>query len=568
MALLLQEPFTTVLTMLTFLKTLFQKKPDASAPVGAVASPSVSVAQPQAASPVRAVADQGTPAAQVAVARLSLLPILQKLPEDLRANIAKYPDGTPTVALPLATIQKQLAQGSVKMSLASLYRQAPAGTFTSAKVEDKRMIEVPMAEVLRHVQPMNLRRRADQRKVDLPSNAPQLFGDRSNPFAVAPSEGDDEPAPAPRPRAQEEAPSVETAPPYFVPLKMEAGAEAKSAKPSALATPSVEGEVTIPLAMLMGGWPEPARAEAAAMMEAVVEIPAALLAPMMGRGKVIFSWGQVRSWIKPAPTGQTEAREATEIVLPIKVVAPAFIMQTKPVTPRKQVDMDETIPSLFDGGEAARPVSPAPAPAPVEPIAIVDVPRYETVQMSEPLRMQVSPVEDELELEEDDASETPAALPFRLKVETESESEAPAPEPEPVEAAVPASLPEPIPHVNGTAKVRSPHEMMEAITKLPGVAGAIVALREGLPVAAKLPEQMKADTVAAFLPQIFGRLNNYTQEMQIGEVEDLLLTVNGAHFQGYHMGEIYFAVLGQPGQALPWQELREMVHELQTQAPA
>jgi predicted regulator of Ras-like GTPase activity (Roadblock/LC7/MglB family) len=100
---------------------------------------------------------------------------------------------------------------------------------------------------------------------------------------------------------------------------------------------------------------------------------------------------------------------------------------------------------------------------------------------------------------------------------------------------------------------------------LPGVAGAIVALREGLVVAAKLPEHMKGDTVAAFLPQIFARLNNYAQEMQLGEVEDVLLTTNGAHFQGYRMGEVYFAVLGIAGEALPWDALRLVVHELQTQ---
>ena len=85
------------------------------------------------------------------MARLSLLAILEKVAGRLRANVAKFPGATVTVALPLATIQKQLGAGSVKMSLASLYRQAPAGTFKQPRIEEKRMVEVPLAEVLRHV---------------------------------------------------------------------------------------------------------------------------------------------------------------------------------------------------------------------------------------------------------------------------------------------------------------------------------------------------------------------------------------------------------------------------------
>src|SRR4051812_37002318 len=175
-------------SMFTFLKTLFHKKPaDAPAEVAASSLP----AQPER-HIVRATPSPEATAAvpQVAVARLSLLAILQKLPADLQANISQFPDETVTVALPLTSIQKQLAAGSVKMSLASLYRQSPRGTFKSAKIEEKRMIEVPLSEAMKHVQPEAFRRRTDQRKVDLPKNAPQLFGDRKNPFALAPSESE------------------------------------------------------------------------------------------------------------------------------------------------------------------------------------------------------------------------------------------------------------------------------------------------------------------------------------------------------------------------------------------
>ncbi|HEX8296818.1 MAG TPA: hypothetical protein VF593_10985, partial [Chthoniobacteraceae bacterium] len=88
---------------------------------------------------------------------------------------------------------------------------------------------------------------------------------------------------------------------------------------------------------------------------------------------------------------------------------------------------------------------------------------------------------------------------------------------------------------------------------------------EGLLVAHSLPEDVKSDVVAAFLPQIFARLNQYSGEMKLGEVDDLLFTTHGAHCQIYRLGFIYFAVLGKPGESLPWHELRVIADELSKQ---
>jgi predicted regulator of Ras-like GTPase activity (Roadblock/LC7/MglB family) len=111
----------------------------------------------------------------------------------------------------------------------------------------------------------------------------------------------------------------------------------------------------------------------------------------------------------------------------------------------------------------------------------------------------------------------------------------------------------------------TPSEIVENTVKLPGVAGAIVALQEGLPVASSLPEGVKSDVVAAFLPQIFARLNQYSGEMKLGEVDDLLFTTHGAHCQIYRLGFVYLAVLGKPGESLPWAELRLISEELARQ---
>jgi len=80
-----------------------------------------------------------------------------------------------------------------------------------------------------------------------------------------------------------------------------------------------------------------------------------------------------------------------------------------------------------------------------------------------------------------------------------------------------------------------------------------------------LPADVNAETVAAFLPQIFTRLNQYAGEMKLGDVDDLLFTTRGAHCLIYRLGTVYFAVLGKPGQSLPWNELRLVAAELSRQ---
>jgi predicted regulator of Ras-like GTPase activity (Roadblock/LC7/MglB family) len=562
--------------MLSYLKKLFSKQPASAAAQSAtpVRAPRVVAASP------RAVA---TPSAkpQLAVAQLSLAAILAKFPDDLCGNIAASPDPTATVALPLATIHKQLANGAVKMSLASLYRQAPPGTFHDTKSEEKRMVEVPLSEVMRHVNVQGLRRRQDQRRVELPKGAPQLFGDRNNPYAVAPSFSDEEEevaAPeAPAAEAHAEAEDEElampvfrmaprTAPPTstFTPPAVAPSASQPPATPALNGkngkssknghSPAVEasGTILLRLADLCEGWQEPIRSEALGLGGVEVALPAAAVAPMMSKGKVAFTWGQIRCFLTE-PTGNgTQGDENTELSLPLKVVAPAFMAHSKPTRRAKAIEFDDSIPPLFGGaaktgGEAA-PAKEAPAapeaeaaPAPAEE-ALAPAPAIPAKGLK-------------FSWAEQPAAERPA-------------TEAPAPaHPSVVLAPVEAhSLGEVFGQAGRTQW--SVQEIIEQTAKLPGVAGAVLALQEGLPVAASLPEEIKGDTVAAFLPQIFARLNNYTGEMNLAPVEEVLLTTDGAHFQAYRLGQLYFAVLGQRGGALPWDSLRLVVDELVKQSRA
>ena len=254
------------------------------------------------------------------------------------------------------------------------------------------------------------------------------------------------------------------------------------------------------------------------MGDAKVALPAAAITAGVAKGKVIFSWGQIRSWVTPPPT-PTQAKETTELTLPLKVVAPAFLAHSKPGAARKSIAMDDSIPALFSGGDTSKPAAaPVSIPGPAVQPSSAAIPAPAVIPAPAP---------------------EPTAPDHRAR----ARSAAPA---APASAALTISqmLGEP------DKPQWSPQELVLAAIGLDGVSGAVIGLHEGLLVAAELPDHLKGDTIAAFLPQMFARLNNYTGEMKLGSVDELLFTTQDAHFQAYKLGEIYLAVLGKPGEAL------------------
>ena len=495
----------------------------------------------------------------VALAHLSLAAIVSRFPDELKATVLQQPDPAATIALPLQLIHKQLASGVVKMSLASLHRQAPPGVFGPLVSGDKRQVEIPLKEVFRHVQPQALQRRLDQRPLDTLENDFNLFGNADQPHTISPTTPENPPRrdsttlrfnPPSRIEktahsAAQSAPLVPNgkssgiAPPsgmrLIAPPVEVNGSKAAAAPPAAPAGPTV----TLPLAALAQAWPVHICGEIAALDPATtVTLPGEAVSAGLAKGKVVFTWGEIRAGLQPVPTEPTALDEETALQLPLKIVAPAFLAATKNgKAERKGVQLDESIPALFSGAREPAPVVPAPVvPAPVVPAPMEEPP-------AEPVS--ALPVEPMSALPAEPAPEPPAEIA--------------APEPQKVPATVGEVFGEPDRHEF------TPAEIVAGTVKLPGVAGAIVALQEGLPVANSLPEGIKGELVAAFLPQIFARLNQYSGEMKLGEVDDLLFTTHGAHCQIYRLGFVYFAVLGHPGESLPWHELQLIAAELRRQ---
>jgi predicted regulator of Ras-like GTPase activity (Roadblock/LC7/MglB family) len=87
-------------------------------------------------------------------------------------------------------------------------------------------------------------------------------------------------------------------------------------------------------------------------------------------------------------------------------------------------------------------------------------------------------------------------------------------------------------------------------------------MSDGLLVAGDLPPPLKSETMAAFLPQIFGRLAHYSAEIQLGPPSALTLLAGQTPCTIFKTGALYLAVLGKPGETLPDALLQRVAGEL------
>ncbi len=246
----------------------------------------------------------------------------------------------------------------------------------------------------------------------------------------------------------------------------------------------------------------------------------------MRQGKIEYLWHQICSWLNPGPpeTYDSPYGEA-RLTLPLPIVAPLFLRQKtrKPTGPKPAVPNE--IPDLFSVGTSPQTVSPEPA-------------------------------------------KTTAPTPLPATDEAA---------PKPVDAPLPDAAPKPsarsgkggkrpanLAELFGEPNKRkwTPNDIVNKTVELPGVAGALIALQDGLLVAHCMPPGVKAETVGAFLPQIIGRMSQYAKEFQLGGLKSVTLTIDKGRLQIYHPGAIYFAALGRPQDELPQDKLDFIAAEL------
>jgi predicted regulator of Ras-like GTPase activity (Roadblock/LC7/MglB family) len=534
---------------------------------------------------------------------VSLQKILANLPLELQPRVLVPDVGELAISVPLEKILAQLSTGAVKISFGELRRAAP-GVFSQEPDRDRALVSLPLSDVLARLNPALITRRRVQRQVEVPEEITSPFDQYGQglEFSVQSPRGEVPKAPAPSaptpprqtfapppsqvppvrrtftpvpspvpppvmppaaPAPQEIVPAEEfsaepEAPPVspetfsFIPQarptftppapaapqpvihKAPVPAPAPAQVPTAASnaprmaresngtnhTPAAHGNETAPLLLtltsLAESWPEALRKQIVEfnLVEAKVALPVNAVEQALKLGRIAFSWKTLRSWIKPPIPQNESVHDSVVLELPLKIVAPLFLSRQQEANQSKQkVLIDEDIPNLFFGFPQPEPANNTVTGAGAR---TTDTNYYVWDDAADSIR--------------EDASAVPAARPT--------------------------------PGTKFVAKYATPNEVVSRAASLDGVAGALIALPDGLMVASRLSPDLNADTLAAFLPQIFAKVSQCTKELRMGDLNNLNFTVGNVPWKIFRVNAIFFAAFGRAGEALPTAQLAALAAEL------
>jgi predicted regulator of Ras-like GTPase activity (Roadblock/LC7/MglB family) len=314
------------------------------------------------------------------------------------------------------------------------------------------------------------------------------------------------------------------------------------AAPAPAAAPS-GGTLSVSINTVNQKWPESIRQIISQIGATDVEIPNELIEPAVKSGRVEFPWEQLVTWLRPAPQGEVALEHGSLVIeMPLSVIAPLYLQQSKYKT--KQSSVPGGIPDIFSskGEKLAQPDAEAAVEAEEEEVEEVEEEQEEVKAEEETALFQAAPIQAvpvAAPAVHAPTAFVPSVLPDRKRAQSLNEL-----------------------FKEANKKNWTPNEIVHKTITLPGVTGALIALQDGLLVAGSMPPPWKTETIAAFIPQIFGRLTQYTKELQMGEVRTVSFGVESGSLQIFNAGIIYFGALGLHGGSLPVEDLTLIATEL------
>jgi predicted regulator of Ras-like GTPase activity (Roadblock/LC7/MglB family) len=439
------------------------------------------------------------------VLSVTLTDLAVNWPESIRREIHSSSLVNAVCQIPASELSKSLKQGKVELPWKRI-RSWLKPTVSAPSAFGETILQLPL-EILA---PIFLGQKpvVPQKKAEVAADIPDIFS-RTSPISSAPAPA----APPPTYSAPIVAVPPPSAPAPAAPALVPAQAhtELRQAASSNTEFRAKTGPVPVSLSLLASNWPPNLVKEIDTqfLAQGKLEIPVDALEPGMRTGKVDFSWKQLCSWLQPeAPDSLIAAHADTRIELPLSIIAPLYL-QRRPQTPKRAgITMD--VPDLFQAG------GPVPAAAPPEE------------EKRTPLGSLIA---------------APPAEPGNTEIRRRVQDLA---------------------DLFGQPDKRNwtPNEIVQNTSALHGVAGALIALQDGLLVASCMPPEWRTETIAAFLPQIFGRMHQYTKELKMGELHSVTFTVDKGSVQIYAAGIIYFCVLSKAETLLPFYELNLIAKEL------
>jgi predicted regulator of Ras-like GTPase activity (Roadblock/LC7/MglB family) len=518
-------------------------------------------AAPEAAprkSPIRVPVPQAANKAEKADSiEVVLSSLAEAWPAELRAEIARWNLAEAKVALPVESVREGLKRGRVAFLWKTLRSWIAPLPPAGESAHDNVMLEVPLSVITplfisgqkQSVKPFQ---NAELDEIpDLFFDARKGGGDGSSALAVE--------APRVIPTAEGTQVITETETVIAETVAAETvAAETRSSAPvaevsmvpleshSTPAQPANDGSVMrIPINDLFESWPAELRAEIGHwnLPQLMVSLPAEQIDAGLKQGKVAFPWKTLRSWIVPAPPSGSSAHDKAILELPLPVIMPLFLAGRRP-TRKASLQIADDIPDPFADFLPPRPATPAPAPSNTTTF-VADKAKATSTKSNSKAATTPEVVEKSPKSKSSKRKQTPAPAAEPKKVETPVEVQPQAEKP----VAQPNRFPTPV-------------EILASAVGLDGVAGALVALSDGFKVASKLPAGLDGDTLAAFLPHIFSKVNQSTRELRMGDLNNLNFTVDNIPWKIFRVNQLFFAALGHAGTPMPTEQLAALANKL------
>jgi hypothetical protein len=252
------------------------------------------------------------------------------------------------------------------------------------------------------------------------------------------------------------------------------------AQAKAQVAPASSGDgLVLGLTMLAESWPDGIRKEIVHLnlVEAKVTLPTDVVEQGLKQGKLAFSWKTIRSWVKNTPMPPNSVQDGVILELPLKVVAPLFLTRKREgAKDQQKVNVHTDIPNLFFGFPQPESTVAGPVTKPVDTNYYVW----------------------------DDTSDTAHINADEAKHNG--------------------------PGTRLINRCATPNEVVSRAAALDGVAGALVALPDGLMVASRLSGDLNGDTLAAFFFFFFGKVTQCSKVLRMGVLNNLIFSVGNVRW--------------------------------------
>lgn len=301
---------------------------------------------------------------------------------------------------------------------------------------------------------------------------------------------------------------------------------AKSPAKSSSAPQTPEGNFTLSLMDVASYWSEKGRNDLQSLYRHTVEIPMSTLENALKAGKLLFQWREMRPWLRLAPgNGMPNLADELPVELPLSIIAPRFMEARGGMRAKEEFDLGD-IPEVFEQKLPPQGQNGAPSTPPLGATAV--------------------PLENTAALMASNSASKTGDTAFLTRTGGKQL----------LEFGEIFGQPD---KKNWTLA-----EVAQKTLGLRGVAGAIIATSDGLLVAGNWAGGPRNDAVAAFVPQMYNKILQYSKELKIGEPTNFLLMIENVPLQIFKTGTSYFTVIGRAGENLPKAQLNAVATRLAT----